>query len=134
MLKNVLLITDSQHKQKIQLRAMDVILFGPPVGSGHWKDAISLFSVTISVIGILFALRQRRSAQSRIDSFLEDMREKEKELDVLKSKLEASQSQEEEGVDGTSAEESSLERMTMASETSSPEPELLAKYYRCVGV
>ena len=32
VLQATLGITDSQHKQKIQLRAMDVVLFGPPNG------------------------------------------------------------------------------------------------------
>ena len=32
ILKSVMLISDNQHKQKIQLRAMDVVLFGPPNG------------------------------------------------------------------------------------------------------
>ena len=88
ILQNLLLITNSKHKQKIQLRAMDVVLFGPPVGSGYWKDALLALSVALSVCGVLYALRQRQVSQSKIDSFLEDFRVKEEELSKLKSKLE----------------------------------------------
>lgn len=34
-------ISDSQHKQKIQLRAMDVVLFGPPNGGEPYADTLS---------------------------------------------------------------------------------------------
>ena len=67
---------------------MDVVLFGPPIVSGYWKDAVLAISLALSVFGVLYALRQRYLAQSRIDSFLEDLRGKEEELSKLKSKLE----------------------------------------------
>ncbi len=88
ILQNLLLVTNNKHKQKIQLRAMDVVLFGPPIVSGYWKDAVLAISLALSVFGVLYALRQRYLAQSRIDSFLEDLRGKEEELSKLKSKLE----------------------------------------------
>ncbi len=65
-----------------------MVLFGPPVGSGYWKDALLAISITLSVCGLLYALRQRYLAQSRIDSFLKDLRVKEEELSKLKCKLE----------------------------------------------
>ncbi len=106
ILKSVLLITDCQHRQKIQLRAMDVVLFGPPTASKHhmaslcalhhhyiisvgysyWKDAIVVLSTSVCLFGILYALRQRRSAQSHVDTFLESIRVYEKELQELKEK------------------------------------------------
>lgn len=88
ILQSVLLIADSQHRQKIQLRAMDAILFGPPRMTGYWKDVIMTLSILLCVWGVLYALRQRWIAQSRIDSFLEDFRTKEEELTKLRSKLE----------------------------------------------
>ena len=88
VLQSVLLISDSQHRQKIQLRAMDAILFGPPRTSGYWKDIIMTLSILLCAWGVLYALRQRWIAQSRIDSFLEDCRQKEEELTKLRSKLE----------------------------------------------
>lgn len=88
ILQNTLLITDSQHKQKIVLRAMDIILFGPPVQHGYWKDAILVVSVILCVCGILYALRQRMLSKSRIDTFIADLRLKEEEVKRLKSKFE----------------------------------------------
>lgn len=88
ILQSLLLVSNHQHKNKIQLRAMDVVLFGPPIGSGYWKDAVLALSLVLSVCGVLYALRQRYLAQSKIDSFLDDFRVKEEELSKLKSKLE----------------------------------------------
>lgn len=88
ILQNLLLVSNSKHKQKIQLRAMDVVLFGPPIGSGYWKDAVLVLSLALSVCGVVYALRQRYLAQSKIDSFLDDFRVQEAELSKLKSKLE----------------------------------------------
>ena len=88
MLQNTLLITDSQHKQKIQLRAMDIILFGPPAQYGYWKDAILAISVILCVCGALYALRQRKLSRSRIDTFMANLRLKEEEVKRLKSKFE----------------------------------------------
>ena len=89
ILQNNLLITDSQHKQKIQLRAMDIILFGPPMQRGHWKDYIWKLSLLLALLGVIYAVRQRRISKSRMDSFMEDLRKKEEELRKLKSKFEA---------------------------------------------
>ena len=88
ILQTALLIADSQHRQKIQLRAMDAVLFGPPRTSGYWKDVIMTLSILLCVSGVVYALRQRWIAQSRIDSFLEDFRAKEEELTKLREKLE----------------------------------------------
>lgn len=89
ILQNTLSITDSQHKQKIQLRAMDVVLFGPPVQRGHWKDTILKISTVLIVCGTIYAFRQKRVSKLRMDSFMEDLRLKEEEVKRLKSKFEA---------------------------------------------
>lgn len=89
ILQNSLSIMDGQHKQKIQLRAMDVILFGPPVQRSHWKDTIMEISVFLFVCGTIYALWQRRLSKAHIDSFMEDLRLKEEEIKQLKSKFEA---------------------------------------------
>ncbi len=85
MLQTNLLISDSQHKQKIQLRAMDVVLFGPPLQQGYWKDAILTCSVILSVCGIIYVLRNRKLSKSRMDMFMADLRLKEDEIKKLKS-------------------------------------------------
>lgn len=89
ILQNTLLITDGQHKQKIQLRAMDVILFGPPVQHDHWKDTILEIAAFLMVCGTVYALWQRRLSKAHMDSFMEDLRLKEEEINRLKSKFEA---------------------------------------------
>lgn len=43
-LSNVLGIKDPIHKQKIALKAMDVVLFGPPKGKQLLKDHFSVNS------------------------------------------------------------------------------------------
>jgi len=101
ILKTLLQVKNSQHRQKIQLRAMDVVLFGPPSGLGYWKDAIVVLSIVLCVCGIVYALRQRQVAQYRIDSFLDDFQGKEKELSELKMKLEV-EKESSEAADGSS--------------------------------
>jgi len=87
ILQNGLFITDGQDKQKIQLRAMDVILFGPPVYHGHWKDAVLKLCACLIVCVTIYAFWQRKLSKARIDSFIEDLRVKEEEIKILKSKF-----------------------------------------------
>ena len=87
ILQNTLSITDGQHKQKLQLRAMDVVLFGPPV-KAHWKDTILKVLVFFTICGVICVLWQRKASKARIDSFMEDLRQKEEEVKKLKSKFE----------------------------------------------
>lgn len=99
ILQNTLSIMDGQHKQKIQLRAMDAILFGPPVMRGHWKDTILEISLFFFVCGTIYALWQRRISKTRMDSFIEDLRLKEEEITKLKSKFEAIERESTDGLD-----------------------------------
>lgn len=57
-----------------------------PVSPSYWKDAVLVLSITLSLLGVLYALRQRHSAQSRIDTFLESIRVYERELSELKER------------------------------------------------
>lgn len=91
ILQNSLQITDSQHKRKIQLRAMDIILFGPPAARGRWKDYILKISILLALCLVIYAIRQRRLSKARMDFFIEDLRQKEEELAKLKSKFEANE-------------------------------------------
>ena len=89
ILQNKLGITDGQHKQKIQLRAMDIILFGPPnhYNGSFWKDVILVICMAWCLSGIVYAFRQRRLFRSRMDSFIADLRLKEDEVHRLKSRF-----------------------------------------------
>ena len=51
-----------------------------------WKDVVVALSVSLCVVGVAYALRQRRVTQQRIDTFLESFREKERELRALHEK------------------------------------------------
>lgn len=53
-------------------------------------------SVSLCVVGVAYALRQRRVTQQRIDTFLKSFKEKEKELRTLHERLE----EQSEGTDG----------------------------------
>lgn len=138
ILQNVLSIMDSQHKQKIQLRAMDVVLFGPPAQRGHWKDVILKISVVLIVCGSIYAIRQKRVSKLRMDSFMEDLRLKEEEIRKLKSKFE---SLEQEAVDGASLsnegsqediQESSLPLMMAPTSSDSSSEDDSASFCKCV--
>ena len=51
-----------------------------------WKDVMLGLSVMLCVVGMAYAVRQRRDTQRRIDTFLESFREKERELRALQEK------------------------------------------------
>ena len=52
----------------------------------QWKDIVVVLSVSLCVVGVVYALRQRRVTQRRIDTFLESFREKERELKLLQER------------------------------------------------
>ena len=54
--------------------------------SSVWKDVVVALSVSLCVVGVVHALRQRRVTQKRIDKFLESFREKERELRTLQER------------------------------------------------
>ena len=51
-----------------------------------WKDVVLVLSVSLCVVGVAYALRQRRDTQLRIDNFLKSFREKERELRALQER------------------------------------------------
>lgn len=65
-------------------------------GYSLWKDMVVALSVSLCVVGVAYALRQRRVTQQRIDTFLKSFKEKEKELRTLHERLE----EQSEGTDG----------------------------------
>ena len=105
ILQNSLMIVDGQHKQKIQLRAMDVILFGPPMKRGRWRDLFLELAVVVFFLGLICALWQRRLARIHMDSFMEVLRLKEEEIKRLKSKFEALEKESTDGPEVESGED-----------------------------
>ncbi|XP_068141488.1 stromal interaction molecule homolog isoform X2 [Drosophila tropicalis] len=71
---NVLGIKDPIHKQKISLKAMDVVLFGPPRESGtRWKDYILVTLLLSAIIGCWYAYQQNKNAKRHLRRMAQDM-------------------------------------------------------------
>lgn len=73
-LSNVLGIKDPIHKQKIALKAMDVVLFGPPKDTGHSiKDLILITLLFGALIGCWYAYQQKKNSQKDLYRMMKDM-------------------------------------------------------------
>ncbi|KAL0879521.1 hypothetical protein ABMA27_003262, partial [Loxostege sticticalis] len=96
-LSNVLGIKDPIHKQKLALKAMDVVLFGPPKGS-RWKDWLLASLLLGAVVGGWAALRAGRASRSQVQRMLRDMEQLKKAemaLDDMQKELERARQEQE---------------------------------------
>ncbi|XP_048827849.1 stromal interaction molecule 2 isoform X2 [Brienomyrus brachyistius] len=89
-------ILDQRHKQKLNLKALDAVLFGPPTRPQHnWlKDLILMVSIVIGVGGCWFAYVQNKSSKvhiSRMMKDLESLQHAEQSLLELQCRLEKAQ-------------------------------------------
>uniref|UniRef100_A0A667ZNZ2 Stromal interaction molecule 2 n=1 Tax=Myripristis murdjan TaxID=586833 RepID=A0A667ZNZ2_9TELE len=89
-------IIDQRHKQKLNLKALDAVLFGPPLRPQHnWmKDFILMVSIVIGVGGCWFAYVQNKSSKVHISQMmrdLESLQNAEQSLLDLQSRLEKAQ-------------------------------------------
>lgn len=89
-------ILDQRHKQKLNLKALDAVLFGPPQRPQHnWmKDFILMFSIVIGVGGCWFAYVQNKSSKVHISQMMKDLeslQHAEQSLMDLQSRLEKAQ-------------------------------------------
>ncbi|XP_064199899.1 stromal interaction molecule 2-like isoform X3 [Anguilla rostrata] len=89
-------IVDQRHKQKLNLKALDAVLFGPPLRPHHnWmKDFILMVSIIIGVGGCWFAYLQNKASKvhiSRMMKDLESLQHAEQSLMELQSRLEKAQ-------------------------------------------
>ncbi|XP_038218821.1 stromal interaction molecule homolog [Zerene cesonia] len=90
-LSNVLGIKDPIHKQKLALKAMDVVLFGPPKEGSRWKDWLLASLLLCAVVGGWAALRAGRASRDQVQRMLRDMeqlRKAEMALDNMQKELE----------------------------------------------
>ncbi|XP_059061128.1 stromal interaction molecule homolog isoform X3 [Achroia grisella] len=90
-LSNVLGIKDPIHKQKLALKAMDVVLFGPPKEGSRWKDWLLASLLLGAVVGVWAALRAGRASRTQVQRMLRDMeqlRKAEMALDNMQKELE----------------------------------------------
>ncbi|CAG2101286.1 unnamed protein product [Medioppia subpectinata] len=70
---SILGITNAIHKQKLALKAMDVVLFGAPKHHNYIKDVLLMFSVVIAIGGVWFAFVQHKYSQSHLKKMIADM-------------------------------------------------------------
>ncbi|CAI6345962.1 unnamed protein product [Macrosiphum euphorbiae] len=74
ILTNVLGIKDPIHKQKIALKAMDVVLFGPPKDSvTHLKDLVLITLLLGALIGFWYVYNQNKSSTLHLKRMMRDM-------------------------------------------------------------
>lgn len=89
-------IVDQRHKQKLNLKALDAVLFGPPLRPHHnWmKDFILMVSIIIGVGGCWFAYIQNKASKVHISQMMKDLeslQHAEQSLMELQSRLEKAQ-------------------------------------------
>ncbi|XP_019713893.1 stromal interaction molecule 2 isoform X2 [Hippocampus comes] len=89
-------VSDQRHKQKLNLKALDAVLFGPPLRPHHnWmKDFVLTISIVIGVGGCWFAYVQNKSSKVHMSQMmrdLESLQNAEQSLLDLQSRLEKAQ-------------------------------------------
>uniref|UniRef100_A0A9J8DEA1 Tromal interaction molecule 2a n=2 Tax=Cyprinus carpio TaxID=7962 RepID=A0A9J8DEA1_CYPCA len=89
-------IQDQQHKQKLKLKALDVVLFGSPTRPPHnWmKDLVLIVSVVMGIGGCWFAQVQNKSSKIHISKMMKDLeslQRAEQSLRDLQEQLEKAQ-------------------------------------------
>ena len=70
---SILGINNPIHKQKLALKAMDVVLFGAAKYHNYVKDGVLVFLLVIAIGGIWFAYVQHKNSQSHLKKMLSDM-------------------------------------------------------------
>ncbi|XP_067298049.1 stromal interaction molecule 2 isoform X1 [Pseudorasbora parva] len=89
-------IQDQQHKQKLKLKALDVVLFGPPTRPPHnWlKDLLLIVSIVMGIGGCWFARVQNKASKVHISKMIKDLeslQRAEQSLRDLQGQLEKAQ-------------------------------------------
>ncbi|KAM3837451.1 stromal interaction molecule 1 isoform 2-T2 [Vipera latastei] len=75
MTGTLLKMTDRSHRQKLQLKALDTVLFGPPLLTrhNHLKDFMLVVSIVIGVGGCWFAYIQNRYSKEHVKRMMKDL-------------------------------------------------------------
>lgn len=107
-------ISDRSHRQKLQLKALDVVLFGPLTRPPHnWmKDFILTVSIVIGVGGCWFAYTQNRTSKEHVAKMMKDLESlqtAEQSLMDLQERLEKAQEENR----NVAVEKQNLERKMM---------------------
>uniref|UniRef100_A0A8C5B8X1 Stromal interaction molecule 1 n=1 Tax=Gadus morhua TaxID=8049 RepID=A0A8C5B8X1_GADMO len=71
----LLKILDRSHVQKLQLKALDTVLFGPPLAGRQslWKDLALGCSVLMALAGCWFACTQSRRSRDHLGQLMKDL-------------------------------------------------------------
>ncbi|XP_047235835.1 stromal interaction molecule 1-like isoform X1 [Girardinichthys multiradiatus] len=92
---SLLKILDRSHVQKLQLKALDIVLFGPPPGrQNQWKDLLLGLSVLMALGGCWFAYVQTRKSRDDLVKLMKDLeglQRAEQSLLDLQAKLQQAQ-------------------------------------------
>ncbi|CAN9501260.1 unnamed protein product [Ophioblennius macclurei] len=71
---SLLKMSDRSHSQKLQLKALDIVLFGPPPGrQNRWKDLVLGVSVLMALGGCWFAYTQTRKSRDDLGKLMKDL-------------------------------------------------------------
>ncbi|XP_067465109.1 stromal interaction molecule 1-like isoform X1 [Thunnus thynnus] len=74
LMLTVLKILDRSHAQKLQLKALDTVLFGPPPGRQKWwKDLVLGVSILMALGGCWFAYVQNRKSRDNLGKLVKDL-------------------------------------------------------------
>ena len=88
-LQHKLGITSSLHRSKISLKAMDVVLFGPP--KNNWYKDVILTSLLLALLTALFwAYRTKKNSEEHLSKMMKDMEslaKAERALQDMQSKM-----------------------------------------------
>ncbi|XP_037543131.1 stromal interaction molecule 1b [Nematolebias whitei] len=70
----LLKVLDRSHVQKLQLKALHLVLFGPPPGQqNRWKDLVLGGSILMALTGCWFAYAQIRRSRDDLGGLLKDL-------------------------------------------------------------
>ncbi|ERL89395.1 hypothetical protein D910_06764 [Dendroctonus ponderosae] len=106
----ILGIKDPIHKQKISLKAMDVVLFGPPKDGITWKDITLIISAVVVLFGGWVGYQQNKKFKTHMNRMNRDMdslQNSEQALEKLQKQLEEAKQAE----DAAKSEKQNLEKM-----------------------
>uniref|UniRef100_A0A665TUB2 Stromal interaction molecule 1-like n=1 Tax=Echeneis naucrates TaxID=173247 RepID=A0A665TUB2_ECHNA len=75
LMLSVLKISDRSHSQKLQLKALDIVLFGPPgvCRQNRWKDLVLVLSLLMALGGCWFAYIQTRRSRDDLGKLMKDL-------------------------------------------------------------
>ncbi|XP_029375838.1 stromal interaction molecule 1b isoform X2 [Echeneis naucrates] len=73
LMLSVLKISDRSHSQKLQLKALDIVLFGPPGRQNRWKDLVLVLSLLMALGGCWFAYIQTRRSRDDLGKLMKDL-------------------------------------------------------------